>query len=72
MATQVFPVAGLHCKGCVATVTEELSELAGVDAVEVELVSDGVSTVTVSASRELDDDEVQAALTEGGEFHIAR
>ncbi|WP_344874006.1 heavy-metal-associated domain-containing protein [Allokutzneria multivorans] len=53
----------MTCGHCVASVTEELSEVPGVTGVEVELSS---GTVTVRSSRPLADDEVAAAVTEAG------
>ncbi|MFB9905139.1 heavy-metal-associated domain-containing protein [Allokutzneria oryzae] len=53
----------MTCGHCVASVTEELSEVAGVTAVDVELSS---GTVTVTSTRELSDAEVDAAVTEAG------
>jgi len=59
-------VSGMTCGHCVMSVTEELSELAGVESVDVELVAGGVSPVTVTSSRELGDDEIKEAVEEAG------
>jgi copper chaperone len=59
-------VSGMTCGHCVMSVTEELSELAGVESVDVELVAGGVSPVTVTSSRELGDDEIEEAVEEAG------
>ncbi|WP_308222178.1 heavy-metal-associated domain-containing protein [Kocuria rosea] len=59
-------VSGMTCGHCVMSVTEELSELAGVESVDVELVAGGVSPVTVTSSRELGDDEIEEAVKEAG------
>ena len=64
--TQTFSVAGMTCGHCVASVTEELQELPGVDQVNVDLVAGGTSTVTVTTTQPLDDDAVQAAVEEAG------
>lgn len=66
------PVTGLTCSGCVETVTEQLSAVAGVSGVSVELVKGGVSTVTVEAEHPLEDAQVQEALRAGGAFRIVR
>ncbi|RIX30812.1 heavy-metal-associated domain-containing protein [Amnibacterium setariae] len=63
---QSFAVAGMTCEHCVASVTEELSALDGVDAVAVDLKPGALSTVVVSASRPLGGDEVRAAVEEAG------
>ena len=60
-------VAGLTCQHCVMSVTEEISEIAGVDSVDVILNdrSDG-STVTIRSAREIAQDEISAAVTVAG------
>lgn len=70
MSTTVFEVKGMTCGHCVNSVTEELTALAGVSDVAIDLVSDGVSTVTVNSSTDLDDAAVQAALSEAGEYQL--
>jgi copper chaperone CopZ len=64
--SQSYPVTGMTCGHCVASVTEELEELAGVREVNVDLVAGGTSTVTVTSDRPLTDDAVQAAVAEAG------
>ncbi|MGK7222623.1 heavy-metal-associated domain-containing protein [Kocuria flava] len=56
----------MTCGHCVAAVTEELTALEGVQAVDVDLVAGGVSPVTVTAERELSPSEVQEAVEEAG------
>ena len=58
-----YTVSGMTCEHCVASVTEELSELAGVSKVDVELAN---GAVTVTSDRELGTDEVRDAVTEAG------
>ena len=57
-----YTVQGMTCAHCVASVREEVSEVAGVDAVDVDLAS-GHMTVTGSG---FDDDAVRAAVAEAG------
>lgn len=64
--TQEYQVTGLTCGHCVASVKEELGELAGVTSVEVELNNGGVSLVTVESAASLITDEVRAAIDEAG------
>jgi len=64
--TQSYPVTGMTCGHCVASVTEELEELAGVQEVSVDLVAGGTSTVTVTSDQPLTDDAVKAAVAEAG------
>jgi copper chaperone CopZ len=65
-------VTGMTCEHCVMSVTEELSEVDGVESVAVDLVDGGTSTVTVSASTPLDDDALRAAIEEAGYTPVAR
>jgi copper chaperone len=64
--SQSYSVTGMTCGHCVASVTEELEELAGVREVSVDLVAGGTSTVTVTSDQPLERDAVQAAVTEAG------
>ena len=66
MTTQVFKVSGMTCGHCVASVTEELTEIPGVSTVNVELVPDAVSSVTVESADVLELDAVRAAIDEAG------
>jgi copper chaperone len=68
--TQTFRATGLTCGHCAHAVSEELSAVPGVDAVEVEVVSGGESVVRVTASRELGADEVTSALAEAGDYAL--
>ncbi|MEU8655611.1 heavy-metal-associated domain-containing protein [Actinoplanes philippinensis] len=61
--TSTFTVKGMTCSHCVQSVTQELSALPGVTAVEVDLASGGV---TVASDRALDDEAVRAAVDEAG------
>ena len=61
-----FGVAGMTCGSCVAHVTQELTAIDGVDAVEVELVNGGVSGVTVRSSAPISDAAIAAAVEEAG------
>ncbi|BDB39842.1 MULTISPECIES: heavy-metal-associated domain-containing protein [Mycobacterium] len=70
MAEQTFSVDGLHCDGCVTTVTTALSELKPVMSVSVDLDTKGSSTVRISTNVELTRDQVQAALDGEGNFTV--
>lgn len=59
--TTTYTVTGMTCAHCVASVTEEVGELPGVAAVQVELDS-GRLTVTGDAPREA----VRGAVEEAG------
>lgn len=60
-APQYYRVSGMTCGHCVASVTEEVSEVAGVQSVEVDLAS---GEMRVSGGAE--DDAVRAAVAEAG------
>ncbi len=69
---QSFSVTGLSCQSCVNHVTEAISGLAGVQSVSVDLDPTGTSTIHVEAAQPLTDVEVQAALTEEGNYSLVR
>jgi len=71
MATTTYPVTGMTCGHCVQAVTSELSGLTGVSAVAVELVTDGVSLVTVTSDGPLPEQAVTEALDEAGGYLLA-
>lgn len=56
-------VTGMTCQHCVMSVTEEVAEIDGVSAVDVDL---GSGRVTVRADRDVERDEIAAAVTEAG------
>jgi copper ion binding protein len=63
MSTATYTVTGMTCQHCVASVTEEISELDGVSAVDVQLDS---GAVTVTSTAPLDPDAVRSAVEEAG------
>ncbi|UGQ08900.1 heavy-metal-associated domain-containing protein [Yinghuangia sp. ASG 101] len=63
MSTATFTVTGMTCGHCVSSVEEEVSEIAGVREVRVELAS---GRLTVSADGEVDPAAVAAAVTAAG------
>lgn len=62
MATSTYTVTGMTCEHCVASVTEEVSEVPGVQSVDVELVSGRLTVV----GDQVADDAVRAAVEEAG------
>ena len=60
-------VTGMTCNHCVMSVTEEVSEIDGVSAVEVVLET---GAVAVLSEREVSRDEIAAAVTDAG-FQVA-
>ena len=63
MNTETYTVTGMTCGHCAASVTEEISEIPGVESVDV-VVDTGAVTVTSAAP--LDPAAVQAAVEEAG------
>ena len=63
MTSSSYTVIGMTCGHCVASVTEELSELDGVSAVDVVLET---GAVTVTSADPLDEAAVRAAVEEAG------
>jgi copper chaperone len=63
MSTQSFTVTGMTCGHCVASVTEEVSEVPGVEQVDVVLET---GVVTVTSTEPVDAAAVEAAVVEAG------
>ncbi|MFE1763780.1 heavy-metal-associated domain-containing protein [Streptomyces angustmyceticus] len=62
MAQKQYHVTGMTCEHCVASVTEEVSEVPGVSEVVVDLAA---NSVTVHGT-DLDDARLRAAIVEAG------
>jgi copper chaperone len=63
MSTNIYTVAGMTCGHCVASVTEEITEIDGVTDVVVDLPT---GAVTVTSAEPLDEAHVRAAVEEAG------
>jgi copper chaperone len=63
VSTTSYTVVGMTCGHCVDAVTEEVSAVPGVTAVDVDLASGGL---TVSSTAPVDDGAVRAAVEEAG------
>jgi copper chaperone len=59
--TREYIVVGMTCEHCVASVTEELSEVAGVEGVEVDL-----ATGRLTVKGDVGDEAIHAAVVEAG------
>jgi copper chaperone CopZ len=66
MSTTTFEVSGMTCAHCVAAVTEEISALGGVSAVDVDLIVGGNSRVTVTSIDPLPINAIREAVDEAG------
>ena len=63
MSTATYTVTGMTCGHCVSSVTEEVSQVPGVTAVEVDLATGGL---TVTSEAPVDESAVRAAVEEAG------
>ena len=63
MSTQTYTVAGMTCQHCVASVTEEVSEIAGVTGVDVDLAT---GALRVTSDQPVPDEAVRGAVEEAG------
>ena len=63
MSTATYTVVGMTCGHCVSAVTEEVSQVPGVTAVDVDLASGGL---TVTSDAPVDEGAVRAAVEEAG------
>lgn len=66
MTTTTVKATGLTCNHCALSVTEEVSEVEGVEAVSVDVVKGGESTVTIEHDAPISDTAVHAAIAEAG------
>ncbi|TGN65225.1 cation transporter [Nocardioides eburneiflavus] len=65
--TQTYTVTGMTCGHCVASVTEEVQEIPGIEDVDVVLES---GSLTITSSEAVDEAAVRAAVEEAG-YHLA-
>jgi copper chaperone len=61
-----YLVNGMTCDHCVASVTEELSAVDGVESVRVALEAGGTSRVMVVSSKPVEVDDIKAAISDAG------
>jgi len=62
-----YKVTGMTCQHCVAHVTEEVTAIPGVEAVDVNL--DG--TMIVTSPEPIGFDDIEEAVTEAGNYKVA-
>ncbi len=72
MTTAIYPVTGMTCEHCVRAVSAELTGLAGVSGVSIDLTPGGTSAVTVTSETPLAEQAVAAALDEAGDYRLVR
>lgn len=64
---QTYTVTGMTCEHCVASVSEEVQEISGVEEVQVVLET---GSLTITSSESIDDADVQTAV-EGAGYQLA-
>lgn len=64
--TADFSVTGLTCGSCASRVSTAVGSLEGVDAVRVSLMAGGTSTVSISSSTPLQEDDIMAVIEQAG------
>ena len=62
-ATETFTVTGMTCEHCVASVTEEVSDVPGVRDVAVDLAT---GALTVTSDQPVSTDAIRGAVVEAG------
>lgn len=67
-----YLVEGMTCSHCVASVTEEVSAIDGVESVSIDLQVGGASRVTVVSNRPVPADQIRDAVTEAGYTLVAQ
>lgn len=63
MSQSTYTVVGMTCEHCVKSVTEEVSEIAGVSHVDVDLAS---GALTVTSAEPVSEESVRTAVDEAG------
>lgn len=66
MSATTIKATGLTCNHCAMSVREEIEEIENVTGVEVDVVKDGESTVTINHTGDLDTEAVSVAIKEAG------
>ncbi|MBO1030610.1 heavy-metal-associated domain-containing protein [Tessaracoccus sp. SD287] len=64
-----YTVTGMTCGHCVSAVTEEVSAVAGVDQVDVQLEG---GTMSVTSADAVDFDAIKAAVAEAGDQYVVQ
>jgi copper chaperone CopZ len=64
--TQNLLIEGMTCSHCVNSVTKAVSALPGVESVEIDLVPDGRSSLTVTGDDAVSDESIAGAVVDAG------
>jgi copper chaperone CopZ len=65
--TATYTIVGMTCSHCVASVTEELTDVKGVADVDVDLAT---GRLTVTSDEPVDEASIRSAVSEAG-YHVA-
>ena len=65
--TQTYTVTGMTCGHCVASVTEEVQEISGVEKIDIVLET---GSLTITSAEPVDDAAVKTAV-EGAGYQLA-
>ena len=63
MTTTTFTVTGMSCGHCATSVREEIAEVPGVNAVDVDLAT---GTVTIDSASQVDTTAIKSAVEDAG------
>jgi copper ion binding protein len=63
MSVETYTVTGMTCGHCVSSVTDEISAVSGVTAVDVDLTT---GRVVVTSEHPVDTDKIREAVEEAG------
>jgi copper chaperone len=66
MIREQFIVQGMTCSHCVASVTEEVTAIDGVESVSIDLNAGGPSNIMVVSTKPISVADVRSAVTEAG------
>jgi len=61
--TQTYTVTGMTCGHCVASVTEEVQEISGVETIDIVLET---GSLTITSAEPVDDAAVKTAVEDAG------
>jgi copper chaperone CopZ len=64
--TQNLLIEGMTCSHCVNSVTKAVSALPGVESVEIDLVPDGRSSLSVTGDDAVSDESIAGAVVDAG------
>ncbi|NLW14583.1 MAG: heavy-metal-associated domain-containing protein [Trueperella sp.] len=68
MANIQLRITGMTCQNCVSHVSDELTDIDGVEDVMVTLDAEGTSDVHVVVKSEVTDNQLREAVDEAGDF----